>query len=65
MKQLLIIIAAALSFTSCKINNSYSLRSLEAHDHDVTTIVSSSANWHKGETIEINGHAWQVMFVNN
>lgn len=65
MKKIITIALVALSLVSCSVRNSYTVRSLEAKDHDATTIISTTANLHPYEAVTVNGHAYQVMFVNN
>lgn len=65
MKQIAIIAAFALSLTSCTFINSYTVRSLDFKDHNYITIVKTSASWSKNELVVIDGHDYEVMFVNS
>lgn len=64
MKKIILFLVIAASFASCTLKTSYTLRSLEHPDHDQTTVINNTAKWNRGEVVYVNGHAYQVMYIN-
>jgi len=65
MKKLIILALAAISFASCKFENNYSVRRVMHDGHDYATVITTEAEYHRGQIIEIKGEAFEVYFLNS
>lgn len=63
MKKIILIAIIALSFASCKFENTYRVVRIEHDGRDYVTTIKSDTNYSVYQTIVINGEHYMVTMV--